>query len=210
MIILLLGAPGAGKGTQAKILTEKYDLAHLSTGDVFRYHIKNETEIGKVAKGYIEKGTLVPDEVTCAIVKESLPLYQNRKGIILDGFPRNIVQAKALDAFCKLDCVLNIAVSEDLLLERICGRRVCKDCGASHHIKYLQGKATCQYCNGVLYQRQDDSVETAKERFAVYSQQTKPLIQFYKEKGILHTVDGNKEQDAVLVEIDKILKVLAE
>ena len=150
MIILLLGAPGAGKGTQAKILTEKYDLAHLSTGDVFRYHIKNETEIGKVAKSYIEKGTLVPDEVTCAIVKESLPLYQNRKGIILDGFPRNIVQAKALDAFCKLDCVLNIAVSEDLLLERICGRRVCKDCGASHHIKYLQGKATCQYCNGVL------------------------------------------------------------
>lgn len=210
MIILLLGAPGAGKGTQAKILTEKYDLAHLSTGDLFRYHIKNETEIGKVAKSYIEAGALVPDEVTCSIVKESLPLYQNRKGIILDGFPRNLVQAEALDAFCKLDCVLNIEVAEELLLDRICGRRVCKDCGASHHINHLQGKTTCQYCNGTLYQRQDDSVETAKERFEVYNNQTKPLIQFYSAKGILHTVNGNQEQNEVLAEIDKILKSLAE
>ena len=210
MVILLLGAPGAGKGTQAKILTEKYDLAHLSTGDLFRYHIKNETEIGKVAKGYIEAGKLVPDEVTCAIVKESLPLYQNKKGIILDGFPRNIVQAENLDTFCKLDCVLNIEVAESLLLDRITGRRICKDCGASHHVNHLQGKLNCQYCGGNLYQRQDDSVETAKERFTVYNEQTKPLIEFYSAKGILHTIDGTQEQNAVLAEIEKILKQMAE
>ena len=208
MNLLLLGAPGAGKGTQAKILTEKYNLAHLSTGDLFRYHIKNETEIGKVAKSYIEAGKLVPDEVTCGIVKESLPLYQNKSGIILDGFPRNLVQAENLESFCKLDSVLNIAVDENLLLERICGRRVCKECGASHHINHLQGKMTCSYCNGELIQRQDDSVETAKERFAVYNAQTKPLIEFYSAKGILHTVDGNQPQDVVLAAIDKILKTM--
>lgn len=209
MVILLLGAPGAGKGTQAKILTEKYNLAHLSTGDLFRYHIKNETEIGKIAKGYMDAGKLVPDEVTCAIVKESLPLYQHKNGIILDGFPRNIAQAKNLESFCKLDCVLNIEVAESLLLDRICGRRVCKECGASHHINHLQGKTTCQYCNGTLYQRQDDSVETAKERFAVYNEQTKPLIEFYASKGILYTIDGNQEQNEVLVAIEKIIDAMA-
>lgn len=209
MVILLLGAPGAGKGTQAKILTEKYNLAHLSTGDLFRYHIKNETEIGKVAKGYMDAGKLVPDEVTCAIVKESLPLYQDKKGIILDGFPRNLAQAENLEGFCKLDCVLNIEVAESLLLDRICGRRVCKECGASHHINHLQGKTTCQYCNGTLYQRPDDSVETAKERFSVYNAQTKPLIEFYKAKGILYTIDGNKEQNDVLAAIEKVIDAMA-
>ena len=209
MVILLLGAPGAGKGTQAKILSEKYNFAHLSTGDLFRYHIKNETEIGKIAQGYIQAGQLVPDEVTCAIVKESLPLYQNKNGILLDGFPRNVAQAEALESFCKLDCVLDIEVDENLLLDRICGRRVCKACGASHHINFLNGKTDCTYCGGELYQRQDDSKETAMERFAVYNEQTKPLIDFYKNKGVLHVVDGNQKQEEVLLAIDKILESLS-
>ena len=191
MNIILLGAPGAGKGTQASMLAEKYGLLHISTGDIFRANIKGGTEIGKLAKSYIDKGLLVPDEVTCRIVKDRLMKDDVKRGYMLDGFPRNIFQAEELDKFAKIDLCVNIDVEERLLMDRICGRRVCA-CGESYHVSALNGRTTCAKCGGELYRRDDDNPETVKARLETYFGQTAPLIDFYKKQGKLLTVQSGE------------------
>lgn len=163
MNIILLGAPGAGKGTQATKISDRYGLPHISTGDIFRENIKNGTPIGLLAKSYTDKGQLVPDEVTCEIVKDRLAKEDCQNGYLLDGFPRTIVQAEALDKFAKIDAVININIDFSLLMARLCGRRVCRDCGESYHVSTLNGKTTCDRCGGELYQRKDDQSRNGAE-----------------------------------------------
>ena len=191
MNIVLLGAPGAGKGTQAALLEEKYGLVHISTGDIFRANIKGGTPIGKVAKSYIDAGKLVPDEVTCDIVKDRLTLDDVKSGFMLDGFPRNLFQAEELDKFARIDVCVNISVDFSLIMDRICGRRVCS-CGASYHISSLGGRTTCEKCGKPLLRRADDNPETVGARLETYKTQTAPLIDYYKAQGKLLTVEcGN-------------------
>lgn len=198
MNIMILGAPGAGKGTQAVRISDRFGLVHISTGDIFRENIKNETPIGLLAKSYIDKGQLVPDEVTCKIVEDRLQKDDCKNGYILDGFPRTIAQAEALDTFTKLDAVININIDFSLLMARICGRRICKDCGKSFHISTLNGKTTCDACGGELVQRKDDNPETVKSRLDVYENQTSPLIDYYTKKGILINFTGTDDPPEVL------------
>ncbi len=199
MNIILLGAPGAGKGTQATRISDKYGMPHISTGDIFRENIKNQTEIGLLAKSYIDKGQLVPDDVTCRIVEERLSRADCReKGYLLDGFPRTIAQAEALDKFAKIDAVVNIDIDFSLLMNRLCGRRVCRECGESYHVSMLNGATTCARCGGELYQRKDDNPETVQSRLAVYTEQTAPLIDYYKKKGVLLNFIGTDDPPAVL------------
>ncbi len=197
MNIILLGAPGAGKGTLAEKILDGYKLLHISTGDIFRANIKNETPIGLLAKSYIDKGQLVPDEVTCKIVENRLQEEDCKKGYMLDGFPRTISQAQALDKIANIDLVINIDVDFSLLMDRICGRRVCKACAGTYHTSKLNGATTCARCGGELIQRKDDNPETVQSRLDVYSEQTAPLIKFYEEKGLLFNVDGNSTPDEV-------------
>ena len=205
MNIILLGAPGAGKGTQASKIAEHYGILHISTGDIFRANIKGGTEIGKLAKSYIDAGKLVPDEVTCDIVKDRLTWEDAKSGYMLDGFPRNLFEAEQLDTFAKVDLCLNIDVDEALLMDRICGRRVCS-CGESYHISTLNGATTCAKCGGELYQRTDDNPETVKTRLDTYNTQTAPLIDFYKKQGKLQSVtSGEGSPDEVFEQIKKIL-----
>ena len=200
MNIILLGAPGAGKGTQATKISERYHLPHISTGDIFRANIKNQTEIGMLAKSYIDKGELVPDEVTCAIVKDRLTWEDCKNGCLLDGFPRNTFQAEELDKFAKIYAVVNINIDFSLLMDRLCGRRVCKECGESFHVSTLNGKTTCSRCGGELYQRKDDNPETVKSRLDVYNAQTAPLIDYYTKKGIILNFTGTEAPASVLFE----------
>ncbi len=197
MNIVLLGAPGAGKGTQAVRLAEKYSVPHISTGDIFRSNIKEGTPIGLVAKSYIDKGQLVPDEVTVQIVKERLEKDDCKNGYLLDGFPRTVAQAKALDEFSEVEKVVNIDVPLTKLLKRITGRRVCSKCGESYHIDYLDGKTSCKKCEGDLIQRADDNEETVASRLDVYTKQTAPLVEYYDGKGVLVTIDGDGNIDDV-------------
>lgn len=206
MNIILLGAPGAGKGTQATKIAERYGLPHISTGDIFRANIKNQTEIGLLAKSYIDKGELVPDEVTCAIVQDRLTWEDCKNGCLLDGFPRNTFQAEQLDKFAKIDAVVNINIDFSLLMDRLCGRRVCKECGESYHVSTLNGATTCSRCGGELYQRRDDNPETVKSRLEVYSAQTAPLIDYYTKKGIILNFTGSEAPaDVLFAEIAKVL-----
>ena len=197
MKIVLLGAPGAGKGTQAVRLAERYKVPHISTGDIFRKNNKERTPIGVEAKSYIDKGQLVPDEVTIRIVKDRLQEKDCENGYLLDGFPRNVFQAKALDDFSEVDKVVNIDVPLHKLMRRITGRRVCGKCGESYHIDYLDGKTECGKCGGNLTQRADDNEETVKSRLDVYVGQTAPLTEYYKERGVLVDVDGDGTMDEV-------------
>ena len=210
MNIILLGAPGAGKGTEASRIVDTYKLPHISTGDIFRENIKNETPIGLQAKSYIDKGLLVPDEVTCKIVEERISREDCKNGYMLDGFPRTIAQAEALDQITKLDLVINIGVDHSLLLNRLCGRRVCKDCGESYHVSRLNGETKCARCGGDLYQRKDDNPETVQSRLDVYNAQTAPLIEYYEKKGILFNVcgDGTPEEahEQVTKKLDAMMK----
>ena len=202
MNVILLGAPGAGKGTQATKLVEKYDVPHVSTGDIFRANIKGQTPIGIVAKSYIDKGQLVPDEVTVEIVKNRLNEEDcQQKGYLLDGFPRNLFQAEELDKFSNVEKVVNVSVDLSKLLKRITGRRVCSKCGESYHVDFLNGKTDCARCGGELIQRADDNEETVMKRLEVYTAQTQPLIDYYEKAGKLITVDGDKSIDAVFAEI---------
>ena len=201
MNIILLGAPGAGKGTQATRISEKYGLPHISTGDIFRDNIKRGTEIGLLAKSYTDKGQLVPDEVTCKIVEGRLAEEDCKGGYLLDGFPRNLFQARELDKFSKVDAVINIDIDLSLLMDRLCGRRVCKSCGESYHVNFLNGKTTCDKCGGELYQRKDDNEETVGNRLKVYTEQTAPLIDYYKGKGVLIDIDGVGAIDEVFARI---------
>ncbi len=208
MRLILLGPPGAGKGTQAVNIVEKYNIPHISTGDIFRKNIKEGTDLGKKAKEYMDKGLLVPDELVVAIVKDRLTEKDCVEGFLLDGFPRTVVQADSLDDELKglnyeLDKVINIEVSKEELIERAVGRRVCKDCGATYHIKFnpskIEGK--CDVCGGELIQRKDDTVETVTKRIEVYLEQTQPLINYYEKKGILINIDGKQDIDKVFQDI---------
>lgn len=204
MKIVLLGAPGAGKGTQASRIAEKYGIVHISTGDIFRKNLKEGTPVGLKAKAYIDKGQLVPDEVTCEIVAERLKEADCKKGFMLDGFPRNVMQAEALDKMSDIDLVLNIAVDLDKLMARLTGRCVCKECGESFHISTFTGKK-CTKCGGEVIQRADDTEETVGKRLSVYTEQTQPLIDYYSAKGKLASVDGMKSIDEVFAEVTKVL-----
>lgn len=208
MNIILLGAPGAGKGTQAFKISDNYALPHISTGDIFRENIKNQTEIGLLAKSYIDKGQLVPDEVTCKIVEERISREDCKNGYMLDGFPRTIAQAEALDKITNIDLVINIEVDFSLLLDRLCGRRVCKNCGESYHVSRLNGKTDCARCGGELYQRKDDNPETVQSRLDVYNAQTAPLIDYYEKKGLLFNVVGNTTPEDVYAEVSKKLDAM--
>lgn len=205
MNVLLLGAPGAGKGTQATRISERYGLPHISTGDIFRANIKNETPIGLLAKSYIDKGQLVPDEVTCKIVENRLQEDDCKAGYLLDGFPRTIAQAEALDQFTKVEAVVNINIDFSLLMERLCGRRVCKDCGESYHVSVIGNETKCAKCGGELYQRKDDNPETVQNRLDVYENQTSPLIEYYTKKGVIINVAGEGKPDEVFASIVKAL-----
>ncbi len=209
MNIVLLGAPGAGKGTQAKLIEEQYGLTHIATGDIFRANIKGGTPIGKLAKSYIDKGALVPDEVTCELVKDRLQNGGLGAGFMLDGFPRNLFQAQELDKFAHVDLCINIDVDKSLLMDRICGRRVCS-CGASYHISTLNGATTCSKCGQPLYQREDDNPDTVGARLDTYTAQTAPLVGYYAGQGKLFTVDGGAGTPvqvfaAISKELDKYL-----
>lgn len=192
MNLILLGAPGAGKGTQASMIEERFHLVHISTGDIFRANIKGGTPIGKVAKSYIDAGKLVPDEVTCDIVKDRLAADDVKSGYMLDGFPRNLFQAAELDRFAHIDLCINIDVDVSLLLDRICGRRVCS-CGESYHVSTLNGATACKKCGGTLYQRDDDNPETVGKRLDTYFNETAPLVEYYKNQGKLFTVKSGKQ-----------------
>lgn len=204
MRIVMLGAPGAGKGTQAKNIAKEYDIPNISTGQMFRDAIKQGTEMGKKANEYMEKGLLVPDDIVVGLVKERLSQDDVKKGFILDGFPRNIAQAESLEDILKeigfsLDAVVNIVVARDELIERFSGRRVCKACGATFHIKYNPPKKedVCDNCQGELIVRADDQIDTVKERLKVYEEQTAALIDYYDKKDLLVNVDGANDIDKV-------------
>ena len=206
MNIVLLGAPGAGKGTQASILCEKLSLPHISTGDIFRHHIRELTPIGIVAKGYIDKGELVPDSVTEEIVRLRLSEPDCKNGYLLDGFPRTVAQAEALDKFAIIDAVIDVFVPTEKLLARLTGRRVCEKCGESYHVDFLGESRTCLKCGGRLIHRDDDTEETVKERLSVYKKKTEPLIEYYTERGKLKKVDGDRPPETVASDILKVLE----
>ena len=201
---VLLGPPGAGKGTQAARIVEKYNIPHISTGDIFRKNIKEGTELGRKAQEYMNAGQLVPDELVCDLVKDRLQQDDCANGFLLDGFPRTIFQAETLDSFLnengqKMDLVINLVVDKEELITRLTGRRVCKSCGASYHIVNIPPKqeGICDVCGGELIQRADDNLETVQNRINVYEDQTAPLIGYYKEAGCLKDFDGAKPLDEV-------------
>lgn len=212
MKIIMLGAPGAGKGTQAIKIAEKYGVPHISTGDIFRANIKNGTELGKKAKEYMDKGALVPDELTCDLVVDRIHQDDCTNGFVLDGFPRTIPQAEALDAALSkdnetMDYAIDIEVPDENIVKRMGGRRACVNCGATYHIVSAPPKVegVCDHCGGNLTIRDDDKPETVKKRLTVYHDQTQPLIDYYRKAGILHSVDGTQPLDDVFSEIVKVL-----
>lgn len=210
MNLIMLGAPGAGKGTQAQILNERYSIPTISTGAIIRSAIKNETPTGKMAKAYIEKGSLVPDEVVIGIIEERLSEPDCKNGFILDGFPRTIPQAEALyELGIKIDKVINIEVSDDVIVKRLSGRRECPKCSATYHIENKPSKMgdKCEKCGEALITRADDNPETIKSRLSVYHSQTEPLVEFYKEKGNLVTVDGEAELSCITEAIASALSL---
>ena len=212
MKIIMLGAPGAGKGTHAKKITEKYGIPAISTGDIFRENIKNGTELGAKAKEYMDKGLLVPDELVVDLIMDRFKADDCKNGYILDGFPRTIPQAEALDAALaangeKIDYAVNVEVPDENIVNRMSGRRACVGCGATYHIKYNPTKVEgiCDVCGEKLILRDDDKPETVKNRLSVYHEQTQPLIDFYAKKNVLAEVDGTKDMEEVFEDIVKIL-----
>ena len=195
MNVIFLGPPGAGKGTQAVRVCERLGIPQISTGDILRRAIKEQTPTGRAAKAYIDKGELVPDSVVIDIVRERLAAKDCENGYILDGFPRTVPQAQALATFAKIDAVIDIEVSDEKLTERLSGRRVFLSCGGTYHVSRLNGSTTCEKCGAGLIQRDDDKAETVLSRLKVYHAQTAPLIDFYAEQGLLRTVDGSQPMD---------------
>ncbi len=213
MKIIMLGAPGAGKGTQAVKIAKEYSIPHVSTGDIFRANIKNGTELGKKAKSYMDKGQLVPDEVTIEMLLKRIEEDDCGGGYVLDGFPRTIAQAESLKKSLeakeqKIDYAINIDVPDSAIVERMSGRRSCPKCGASYHVSFNPPKkeGTCDNCGESLIQRDDDKPETVEKRLEVYHEQTKPLVDYYDSEGILKTVDGTKTTDEVFKAIAEVLK----
>ena len=212
MKIIMLGAPGAGKGTQAKMIAEKYGVPHISTGDIFRANIKNGTELGKEAKGYMDKGLLVPDELTVRLLLDRVAQEDCVNGYVLDGFPRTIPQAEVLDEKLtelgeKVDYAVNVDVPDENIINRMSGRRACLNCGATYHIVSIPPKkeVICDVCGSELVLRDDDQPETVKNRLKVYHEQTQPLIDYYEKKGVLRTVDGTLPMEEVFDAIVRIL-----
>lgn len=212
MKIIMLGAPGAGKGTQAKQIADKYSIPHISTGDIFRANIKNGTELGKKAKQYMDQGALVPDELTCDLVMDRIQQDDCKNGFVLDGFPRTIPQAEALDAALgkineKMDYAIDVDVPDESIVNRMSGRRACLNCGATYHLISIPPKVEgiCDRCGSEIVLREDDKPETVQKRLKVYHEQTQPLIDFYAKKGILKEVDGTMDMNDVFAAIVKIL-----
>ncbi|HCD2384651.1 TPA: adenylate kinase [Staphylococcus aureus] len=212
MNIILMGLPGAGKGTQASEIVKKFPIPHISTGDMFRKAIKEETELGKEAKSYMDRGELVPDEVTVGIVKERISEDDAKKGFLLDGFPRTIEQAEALNNIMSeldrnIDAVINIEVPEEELMNRLTGRRICESCGTTYHLAFNPPKVEgiCDIDGGKLYQREDDNPETVANRLSVNIKQSKPILDFYDQKGVLKNIDGSKDISDVTKDVIDIL-----
>lgn len=212
MNLILLGPPGAGKGTQAVRITKKYGIPHISTGDIFRKNIKEGTPLGKKAQAYMNKGELVPDELVIEIALDRLEEADCENGFLLDGFPRTVDQAEALARFLKkqgkeLDCVLNMEVDKKILTERLVNRRVCGDCGATYNLKGMEPsiEGVCDLCRGNLYQRDDDTEATVNNRIDVYNKQTAPLIEYYESIGKLSNLDGTVDPDKLIMNIAKLL-----
>ncbi len=212
MKIIMLGAPGAGKGTQAKQIAEKYAIPHISTGDIFRANIKNGTELGKKAKTYMDQGLLVPDELTCDLVVDRIKQDDCKNGFILDGFPRTIPQAEALDAALdkmgeKMDYAIDVDVPDENIVRRMSGRRACLNCGATYHIVSIPTKVEgiCDKCGNEVVLRDDDKPETVQKRLSVYHEQTQPLIDYYTNQGILKSVNGTRPMEDVFADIVNIL-----
>lgn len=212
MKLIMLGAPGAGKGTQAKKIAEKYNIPHISTGDIFRANIKNGTELGKKAKTFMDQGLLVPDELVVDLVVDRVGQEDCANGYVLDGFPRTIPQAEALDRALstlgeKVDYAINVEVPDGNIVKRMSGRRACVGCGATYHIVYAPTKveSVCDTCQGELILRDDDKPETVQKRLDVYHEQTQPLIEYYSNKGILREVDGTVDINDVFTAITQIL-----
>ncbi len=214
MNLILMGLPGAGKGTQAERIIAEYKIPHISTGDMFRAAMANETALGLEAKSYMDKGELVPDAVTNGIVKERLAESDTDQGFLLDGFPRTLDQAQALDQMLtelgkKIDAVIEIHVPEEILVDRLAGRYMCRDCGATYHKVFNPTKVegTCDRCGGHdFYQREDDKPETVKNRLAVNVKSSEPILTYYKEKGLLQSIDGNRDIDAVFADVKNIIE----
>lgn len=214
MRLILLGPPGAGKGTQAANIVNKYQIPHISTGDIFRANIKQGTDLGNRAKAYMDKGELVPDSLVVELVEDRLQQDDTNIGFMLDGFPRTLPQAEALDSVLAnmgstLNFVINIVVDPSVLVERAVGRRICKDCGATYHIKFNPSKVegVCDVCSGELYQRSDDNAETVENRISVYTKETAPLVEYYSNLGKLVSIDGLQDIDKVFVDIQAALGV---
>ena len=212
MKIIMLGAPGAGKGTQAKRIAEKYTIPHISTGDIFRANIKNGTELGRKAKEFMDQGLLVPDELTCDLVMDRIQQDDCKNGFVLDGFPRTIPQAEALDAALskigqKMDYAIDVDVPDENIVNRMGGRRACLSCGATYHVEFNPTKAEgiCDACGAQTVLRDDDKPETVQKRLTVYHEQTQPLIDYYKNQNILKSVDGTQPMEAVF---DAIIGIL--
>ncbi|MCL6617535.1 MAG: adenylate kinase [Anoxybacillus ayderensis] len=215
MNLVLMGLPGAGKGTQAEKIVEKYKIPHISTGDMFRAAMKEGTELGLQAKSYMDRGDLVPDEVTIGIVRERLSKDDCQNGFLLDGFPRTVAQAEALETLLQqlnrsIDYVINIEVDKNILMERLTGRRICKECGATYHLVFNPPAqaGVCDKCGGELYQRADDNEATVKNRLEVNIKQTKPLLDFYEQKGYLRNINGQQEIGKVFTDLDSLLRGL--
>ena len=211
MNIVLLGSPGVGKGTYAKRISKIYDIPQISTGDMFREATKNKTETGLKAKEYLDKGELVPDDVTIGIVEERLKQDDCKNGFMLDGFPRTIAQADALSNIIDIDKVLNFTASDDTIIDRLSGRRVCSECGTIFHVKNIPPKieGVCDACGGKLIQRDDDKPDSIKKRLDVYKKQTEPLIDYYKEKELLADIDADKpieQVDEIIADVRKALE----
>ncbi|WP_318506260.1 adenylate kinase [Bacillus sp. T3] len=212
MNLVLMGLPGAGKGTQAEQIVDQYGIPHISTGDMFRAAMKEGTELGLQAKSFMDQGALVPDEVTIGIVRERLSKDDCKKGFLLDGFPRTVPQAEALEDILtqldkKIDYVINIDVDHGILMERLTGRRICKGCGATYHLVFNPPaqEGTCDRCGGELYQRADDNAETVQNRLEVNIQQAQPLLDFYETKGYLRNIDGQRDIKVVFADIAELL-----
>ena len=212
MNIILIGLPGAGKGTQASEIVKKFPIPHISTGDMFRKAIKDETDLGKEAKSYMDRGELVPDEVTVGIVKERISEDDAKKGFLLDGFPRTIDQAESLSQIMseldrEIDAVINIEVPEEELMNRLTGRRICEKCGTTYHLVFNPPKVDgiCDIDGGKLYQREDDNPETVSNRLSVNVKQSKPILEYYNNKGVLKNIDGSKDIDEVTNDVIDIL-----
>ena len=208
MNLIFLGAPGAGKGTLATLLSKEYGIPQISTGDLFRAAVKEGSDLGKQVQGIMEKGELVPDSLTVELVRERLAKPDARDGYILDGFPRTVAQADALGEFQKIDGVINFLISDELVIRRLSGRRVCRSCGAIYHVENMVPKkeGICDRCGGEVYIRDDDKIDSIKNRLRVYKAQTEPLIAYYRDKGLLREIDSSRSPEHSLEQIKKILE----